>query len=130
VTRRRARHRITIRDTGERYMCNEGQHLLAGMASMGKRGIPSGCHGGGCGICKIKVIGSNSAYHTEAMSREHISAEEEAQGIVLACRTFPLDEIEVEVLGKIRKNVLRKGSGWTFGQPIEVKEEVKTGGKQ
>ena len=104
-------------------MCSEDQHLLTGMASMGKKGIPSGCHGGGCGICKIRIIGPSSAYRTLAMSREHISEAEENDGVVLACRTFPLDDIDVEVVGKIRKNAVRKGGGWAFGQPVKVKSE-------
>jgi len=117
--KRELRHRVTIRDTGESYTCHENQHLLNGMASMGKRGIPSGCHGGGCGVCRIRVISPKTAYRTLAMSRDYISEEDEASGIVLACRTFPLQDLEVEVIGKIRKNVIRKeSSGWSLGQPV------------
>ena len=115
------RYRITIRDMGESYICRGNQHLLNGMAQMGKRGIPSGCHGGGCGVCRVKILAPETAYRTLAMSRDHISVEDEAQGIVLACRTFPLQDFEVEVIGKIRKNVLRKESGgWSLGQPVKV----------
>lgn len=109
-----------IRDTGESFSCGMDQHLLNGMASMGRRGIPSGCHGGGCGVCRIRVLGPRSAYRTASMSRQHISVEDETEGIVLACRTYPLDDLEVEVVGKLRKNILRKESkGWRLGQPIE-----------
>lgn len=127
---RKTRHRITIRGTGEMYMCSENQHLLKGMAAMGKRGIPSGCHGGGCGVCKVRVIGDKNAYETLPMSREHISEAEETKGIVLACRTYPRDDLEVEVLGKIKKNALKKGGGWAFGQPVPSKasDNLSTGG--
>jgi ferredoxin len=123
MEKREKRYRITIRDTGESYICREGQHLLKGMASMGKRGIPSGCHGGGCGVCLIRILAPKSAYRTQVMSRDHVSEEDEVQGIVLACRAYPLQDLEVEVIGKIRKNVLRKKtSGWTLGQPVKVKK--------
>ncbi|BAO43844.1 2Fe-2S iron-sulfur cluster-binding protein [Thiolapillus brandeum] len=121
------RYQITIEDTGETYSCLEGQHLLKGMASMGKRGIPSGCHGGGCGVCKIRISGSREAYRTLPMSREHVTEAEEKEGIVLACRTFPLADLRLEVLGKIKKNVLRNSSsGYVFGQPIKTKKTVSS----
>ena len=114
------RCRITIQDTGETYLCGEGQHLLNGMASMGKKGIPSGCHGGGCGVCKIRIKGPKSAYRTLPMSREHVSPQEEREGVALACRTFPLADLQLEVLGKIKKNVLKNTGGYVFGQPVKM----------
>ena len=108
-------------DTGERFMCSERQHLLQGMRALGKRGIPSGCHGGGCGVCKLQVVGGKTGYETLPMSREHVTEEEEARGIALACRVFPRRDIEINVLGKIRKNVLRPSGGYVFGQPIKTK---------
>lgn len=98
-------HQITILDTNEVYSCTEKQHLLDGMLSLGKRGIPSGCHGGGCGVCKIEVV--SGSYETLKMSREHVSPEEREKGIALACRVFPRTDIEVKVIGKMAKNVLR-----------------------
>ncbi len=99
------RHNVEIVDTNETYFCREDQHLLAGMASMGKRGIPSGCHGGGCGVCKIHVL--QGEVETGAMSRKYVSEEEERDGVVLACRTFPRSSIKLKVIGKLSKNVLR-----------------------
>ncbi len=107
------RHQITIIDTGEIYACAESQHLLKGMVSLGKRGIPSGCHGGGCGVCKVKI--KEGDYSTRVMSREHVTEEEEAQGIVLACRTFPRSNISLEVIGKLSKNVLRPSANKKYG---------------
>ena len=42
-------HQVTIVETGEVYRCREDETLLAGMERLGKRGIPVGCRGGGCG---------------------------------------------------------------------------------
>jgi len=99
------RHEVTIKDTGEVFSCSEDQHLLQGMTSLGKRGIPSGCHGGGCGVCKVKI--TQGEVETLVMSRAYVTEEEEKEGIVLACRTFPRGSISLKVIGKLSKNVLR-----------------------
>lgn len=107
-------HSITILDTGEIYPCEEGQHLLQGLLSLGKRGIPSGCHGGGCGVCKVRVI--SGRYETMTMSRAHVSVEEEGKGVVLACRVFPRSDIELKVIGKLQKNVIRGFGNFSTGR--------------
>lgn len=94
---------ITIEDTGEIYSCRETQHLLAGMVQLGKKGIPVGCRGGGCGVCKVKIITGN--FSTKKMSREHISEQDEAKSVVLACRVFPQSDISLSVIGKLNKAV-------------------------
>lgn len=94
---------ITIEDTGEVYRCRPDESLLCGMERLGKRGIPVGCRGGGCGVCKIHV--HSGEYQKRVMSREYISAEEEAASIVLACRVRPLSDVSLSVIGKMKKNV-------------------------
>jgi len=108
-----ARHQITILNTNENYMCSEERHLLQSMSALGKRGIPSGCHGGGCGVCKIQIIEGD--VHTIAMSRKHISKKEEEEGIVLACRTFPRSGVSLKVIGKLSKNVLKTNAPKKYG---------------
>lgn len=95
-------HNITILDTNETFKCSEKDHLLVGMRSLGKKGIPSGCHGGGCGVCKVKIDSEKNNYKTLSVSRTHISKEDEDNGIFLACRVFPLGDIELNVIGKIK----------------------------
>ncbi len=107
------RHQITILDTNEKYMCSEERHLLQSMSALGKRGIPSGCHGGGCGVCKIRIIDGD--VKTIKMSREHISIKEEDEGFVLACRTFPRSSVSLKVIGKLSKNVLRTNAPKKYG---------------
>ena len=111
-------HQITLLDTGETYPCKANKHLLQGMLSLGKKGIPSGCHGGGCGVCKIQVI--HGDIETIVMSRAHVSEAEETQGITLACRTFPRSDIELKVIGKLSKNILRKDTCHTTKNPFSV----------
>ena len=97
------KHRVTVLDTGETYGCDDTENLLCAMVRIGRKGIPSGCHGGGCGVCKIKIEAGNC--RTISMSREHVSEAEEESGVVLACRAFPTSDVQVTVLGKMRKTV-------------------------
>lgn len=96
-------HAVTIADTGESYRCREDESLLIGMERLGKRGIPVGCRGGGCGVCKVHVTAGSFA--KRVMSRDWISEDEEAADVVLACRVRPLSDIHLAVLGKMKKNV-------------------------
>jgi ferredoxin len=77
--------------------------ILKAMLAVGRKGIPSGCHGGGCGVCKVKVL--SGEYRTGTMSREHVSEEDEQQGIALACQVYPRTDLTVKVLGEMRKAV-------------------------
>ena len=96
---------IVIEETGERFRCSPKESLLAGMERLGKKGIPVGCRGGGCGVCKVEIVAG--AYEARVMSRECISLEEEACGIVLACRVRPSSDLVLRVLGKMKKSVCR-----------------------
>lgn len=100
-----AYHTITIEETGETFRCPEHRTLLAGMEGLGKRGIPVGCRGGGCGVCKIEIVAGS--YSKRVMSREHVSVEDEASDRVLACRVRPTSDVTLRVLGKMKKNVCR-----------------------
>jgi ferredoxin len=99
---------ITIENTGESFKCQSDRHLLSAMSRMGKKGIPSGCQGGGCGVCKIQI--NSGVYDTKKMSRAHVSADEEASGSVLACRVFPRSDLSLSVIGKLQKNIVKKST--------------------
>lgn len=96
---------VTIEDTGSSYRCYESQTLLEGMESLGKKGIPVGCRGGGCGVCKVQVL--SGTYTKRVMSREYVSEQDEVKGCVLACRVRPTNEITLRVIGPMKKNVCR-----------------------
>ncbi|MBL0422429.1 2Fe-2S iron-sulfur cluster binding domain-containing protein [Ramlibacter sp. AW1] len=97
-----AKHDVCLAPTGETYTCSEAESLLQGMARLGRKGIPVGCLNGGCGVCKIRII-AGRVRRIGAMSRAHVSQDEEAQGICLACRVAPLGRVEVAVVGKMKK---------------------------
>ncbi len=90
---------VWIEDSGETVLCDPRDNVLRAMEALGRKGIPIGCRGGGCGVCKVQVL--EGAYHTRKMSRACISEEEEAGGIVLACKLFPEADLRVKVLGKM-----------------------------
>lgn len=97
---------VTIADTGEVFSCAADQTVLEGMVRLGRRGIPAGCRGGGCGVCKIEVL--KGEYEAQIMSRDHVSPDDRAQNRVLACRIMPRSNLTVRVIGKMTK-------AWTFG---------------
>jgi len=98
-------YKVFIEDTQEEYSCREDQHLLAGMEALGRKGIPVGCRGGGCGVCKIEI--TSGQFTKRVMSRDHVSVEEEEKGCVLACRVKRQSDIRLKVIGKMKKNVVR-----------------------
>jgi ferredoxin len=95
------KHRVSLVDTQQDFLCREDQHLLQGMQNFRLgvpmlEAIPVGCRGGGCGICRIRVL--SGEYECLKMSRKHIPEEDQARGIVLACRIFPRSDLRIEVL--------------------------------
>jgi ferredoxin len=59
------------------------------------RRLPVGCRRGGCGVCRVRV--TQGDFHADAMSRAHISAEEEAAAIVLACCIYPRSDLSLRL---------------------------------
>ena len=96
---------VLIEETGESFRCSPTESLLVGMERLGKKGIPVGCRGGGCGVCKVEITAGT--YTKRVMSREYVSVEDEAADRVLACRVRPSSDITLKVLGKMAKNVYR-----------------------
>lgn len=102
-------YNVTIEETGETYRCSDQETLLVGMEKLGKRGIPVGCRGGGCGVCKIEIVAGS--YNKRRMSREYVSEADEAANRVLACRVRPAGDIVLRVIGLMKKNVYRQTNG-------------------
>ncbi len=98
------RPKVTVRvvQTGESFPCATSESLLQGMLRLGRKGIPVGCVGGGCGVCKVRIVQGEVA-RLGPVSRAHVSVEEEAQGCTLACRVAPLTPVTLEVAGRFEK---------------------------
>jgi ferredoxin len=67
------------------------------MERAGLRNITVGCRGGGCGICKVKVV--EGTYRTGKTAVSRVAEMERAAGYALACRLFPLDDLSIEYIG-------------------------------
>jgi ferredoxin len=96
---------IYVVDTGERFSCRKSQPVLQAALGSGTAAIRSGCHGGGCGICKIRVLGGE--FKSGAMSRAHVEPESVERHDVLACQIYPLSDLVVELLGKSKERADR-----------------------
>ena len=92
-------HQVTIANTGEVFRCVDDVHVLAAMEQACCHGIPVGCRNGGCGACKVRITSGN--FHTRKMNRAVISAAEEADGCVLACKLYPQGDLTVTALGRV-----------------------------
>jgi ferredoxin len=99
---------VLIEDTGEQFPCPETRSLLQGMDALGRKGIPVGCHNGGCGVCKVAIQAGE--FTSRVMSRAHVSEEDERAGHVLACRVRPQSDIRLSVLGGMKKSVCRQAA--------------------
>jgi ferredoxin len=71
-----------------------GSPVLHAMVRRALRVLPVGCRGGGCGVCRVRVV--EGAYRTLRMSRRHVSEADEGQRLALACRLLPSTDLVVE----------------------------------
>jgi ferredoxin len=88
-------HRCTVvdGDASATFEVREGQRLLHEMVAHHATAISVGCRGGGCGVCRVRVL--EGTYTTRRMSRRHVTEADEADGIVLACRTIATSDLVV-----------------------------------
>lgn len=101
---------VHIENCGSRFDCADGLDVLRGMEQLGRRGIPVGCRGGGCGVCKVRVLAGD--YRTGVMSRACVSVEEQRDGYALACKLVPLGPLRIEVVGQMSQAFVPTGSGF------------------
>ena len=104
---------ITIENTGEIFRCTTEVNVLEAMEKSLCRGIPVGCRNGGCGACKARVV--EGRYITKKMNRAVVSADEEAQGYVLACKTYPQGDLKLNAVGdKARGGIEHAAPSFSF----------------
>ncbi len=97
------RFEVTLIDSGARISCREDQPLLEAILSAGKGPVHCGCFGGGCGVCKVGILeGSYTVF--KRMSRAHISEDEQAQDVVLACCVKPASDLVIDKSSSLAKS--------------------------
>lgn len=97
------RYAVRIDGNAHHFLCAPDQRLLVAMEAA--RGsdimrrwmatIPVGCRRGGCGVCRIRVLDGD--YETGAMSADHVSPGERADGYALACCVYPRGPLTVSL---------------------------------
>ena len=95
---------VTIEGVEQKVCCRPEKSVLVAMEAQGMARIPVGCRGGGCGICKVRVI--SGKYKMGKMAVCHVSGEEQAEGYALACRLYPESDLTVCLAGKSRRALM------------------------
>lgn len=101
------KHNILVKNKEKQRACTEDKHLMASLSTCTDL-VPRGCHNGACGVCKILVHSGD--FEKLKMNRKHITEEEESSNIVLACRTFPKSDMEIEFIGKPKSELYTLGN--------------------
>jgi ferredoxin len=96
---------VHITNSNEHFRCAPAQSLLGAMEALGLKGIPIGCRGGGCGVCKLRI--DSGHVHCATMSRACVSVEEEGRGFVLACRAYPRSDLTVTAVDRLAQCIQR-----------------------
>ena len=108
-------HLVVIENSGERFQSVDGMSVLAAMEQARCRGIPVGCRNGGCGACKVRI--TSGRYRTGKMSRAVVSVADEAEGCVLACKTYPESDLGVEAFGRVLQTGPSRATSFSFEIP-------------
>jgi CDP-4-dehydro-6-deoxyglucose reductase len=103
-------HQITLLPMGEVLPCTPGETVLSAILRSGAR-VFFGCTGGGCGVCKMRLISGHLGYGR--CSAAALSEEEKREGFFLSCQARPLSDLTVQLT---ETNKYRKVATF-FGQP-------------
>ena len=94
-------HSIAVAGHALAVSCRNGDSVLDAFEKArtrptqnGRDVVRVGCRRGGCGICKIRVLAGEVS--TSAMSRAHVSQEDQDAGYVLACCAYPETDLTVQ----------------------------------
>lgn len=85
---------IEVLGTGTRFLCGEDEFILEAMKRAGCGPVHYGCFGGGCGVCRMKVVSGQYAA-VKRMSRAHVTEREWENGIVLICCVKPRGNVKL-----------------------------------
>lgn len=84
----------------QEFACSSEEDLLA-QAVRSRVPITAACRGGGCGVCKIKVV--EGQFERGKYSKRALTDEESKQNFSLACKTFPNSDMVIEIVPKKNK---------------------------
>jgi CDP-4-dehydro-6-deoxyglucose reductase len=84
---------VKVEPSGRTFSVEAGQAILVAAINAGI-GLPYGCKDGACGSCKCKKL-SGTVVHGPHQSKA-LSAQEEEQGLMLACCAVPQSDLVIE----------------------------------
>jgi len=88
------KHRILVRETGVAFYCDEDVPILNAMIHNGKGPMQHGCCGGGCGVCKARII-SGDFFAFKPMSCAHVTEADKKEGVTLLCCIQPRSDMMI-----------------------------------
>jgi ferredoxin len=94
VAKRQAMYQVTI--DGETVCCS-GDSSILDAARNNFLKFPYGCCAGGCGMCKMKI--TDGDYELGLSSKVVLTDSEREKGYALACKTYPLSDLTVKIIG-------------------------------
>ncbi len=86
---------VTVLPEGVRIPAADGETVLAALGRAGFK-YRIGCRRGGCGICKIQLVGGEVRYE-RPIAESVLSEDERVEGICLSCRAVPITNVLVEL---------------------------------
>lgn len=86
------RHRVTVAGSGETFVVEAGQSVLAA-ALEANLNLAHDCKSGTCGTCRVRLVEGAVAYREEPMG---LMPEEAEAGYALACQARPLADLVIE----------------------------------
>ncbi|SEB25751.1 CDP-6-deoxy-delta-3,4-glucoseen reductase [Variovorax sp. YR216] len=85
--------RITAQPSGRTFGAQGGEAILAAAIRQGV-GMPYGCRDGACGSCKCRML--EGAVNHGPHQSQALSAQEEADGLILPCCAVPATDVVLE----------------------------------
>lgn len=76
------------------FLCDSGQSLSSAARAQAVK-LPYACMGGGCGICKIKVL--DGSFDRGPCSKSVLPDEERSRNYTLACKTYPGSDLKIQI---------------------------------
>ncbi|MCL1815584.1 MAG: 2Fe-2S iron-sulfur cluster-binding protein [Treponema sp.] len=86
------KHKVAIQGTDITFECDEDAAVLHAMIHHGKGPVVHGCCGGGCGVCKARIV-SGDFFAFKPMSAAHVNGAEKKQGLALLCCVQPRSDM-------------------------------------
>jgi CDP-4-dehydro-6-deoxyglucose reductase len=85
---------ITLLPMGEVLPCSSEETVLSAILHSGAR-VFFGCTGGGCGVCKMRLISGHLDYGR--YSAAVLSEKQRREGFFLSCQAMPVSDLTIQL---------------------------------